>query len=98
MKMAKQTKDDIITHFKSPAGIAVIINLVILFGNIAFAYQLFPLTNTISLLSQRIDVIEKKLDGQNTIIIPKGELDEKFKNIDNQLDDIKRALDSAKLR
>lgn len=96
--MTKKTRTDIITLFKTPAGIAVIINAVILFGNIAFAYQLFPLTNTIALLSQRVDVIEKKLDGQNTIIIPKGELDEKFKNIDNQLEDIKNALNAAKLR
>lgn len=96
--MTHKTKSDILTLFKTPAGIAVIINAVILFGNIAFAYQLFPLTNTISLLSQRVDVIEKKLDGQNTIIIPKGELDEKFKNIDNQLEAIRAAITDSKLR
>lgn len=96
--MTQKTKTDIITLFKTPTGIAVILNAIVLFGNIVFAYQLFPLTNTIALLSQRVDVIEKKLDGQNTIIIPKGELDEKFKNIDNQLEDIKNALNAATLR
>jgi uncharacterized membrane protein YcaP (DUF421 family) len=96
--MATKITNTFLQNFKTPAGVAVIINAVILLGNITFAYQLFPLANTIALLSQRVDIIEKKLDGQNTIIIPKGELDEKFRNIDNQLEDIKKALDSAKLR
>jgi len=96
--MTKQTKDDLISHFKTPAGVALIINVVILGGNMIFASQLFPLTNTINLLSQRVDNLEKTVDGQTTIIIPRGELDQRFTNIDNQLTDIQRTLESAKLR
>lgn len=96
--MTKQTKDDILSHFKSPAGITLGLNLIILIGNFIFASQLLPITNTINLLSQRVDTLEKTVDGQQNIIIPKGELDQRFTNIDNQLNDIKRSLDSAKLR
>lgn len=96
--MTKKTKDDFISHFKSPAGITLGLNMVILVGNLIFASQLLPITNTINLLSQRVDTLEKMVDGQQTIIIPKGELDQRFTNIDNQLNDIKRSLESAKLR
>lgn len=91
--MNRETKPSLMQAFKTPAGIVVVINVVILVGNLVFAYQLFPIASTIALLTQRVDIIEKKLDGQNTIIIPKGELDEKFKNIDNQLVDIKKSID-----
>jgi uncharacterized membrane protein YcaP (DUF421 family) len=92
--MTNKNTPSFVQAFKTPAGVVVVINVVILLGNLLFASKLFPLTSTIALLSQRVDIIEKKLDGQNTIIIPKGELDEKFKNIDNQLNDIKRSIDT----
>lgn len=92
-----KNKDDIISHFKSPAGMALIINVVILGGNMIFASQLFPLTNTINLLAQRLETVEKRLDAYDRVIIPKGELDQRFTNIDNQLITIQHSLESARL-
>lgn len=93
-----KSQDDLIQHLKTPAGLTLALNVIILGGNLIFGSQLFPITNTINLLSQRVDTLEKLVDGQTNIIIPKGELDQRFTNIDDQLNDIKRALDSAKLR
>lgn len=82
--MTKTHKDYLLT-FKTPAGIAVIINVIILMGNMLFASQLLPLTNTLNLLSQRIEVLERRFDNQEAVIIPRAVLDEKFKNIELQL-------------
>lgn len=87
-----------LNSFKSPAGVIAIINIVILLGNMTFASQLFPLVNRLNLFEQRLMAIEDKVNIQDGIIIPRGELDQRFTNIDNQLADIKDALRSASLR
>lgn len=96
--MTKASKTDFLNAFKTPTGIAVGMNIILLIGNFIFASQLLPVTSTIALLAQRVDTLEQKVSGQESIIIPRGELDAKFININTQLGDIKDAINAAKLR
>lgn len=82
----------VIDRFMNPSGLALLLSLVLLIINAYASTQLFPILRNVDQLNTRVENLEKKVDGQGLIIIPKGELDARFDSLTQQLNDIKEVL------
>lgn len=89
--MTKQAKN-YLDRFLNPTGLGMILALGLTLLNLYASTQLFPVIRNIDDLNHRVANLEQKVDGQNSIIIPKNELDQKFENIKLQIDDLKAVV------
>lgn len=90
--MTRHQAQSYIDRFLNPAGLTLLTSIILLAINTYASIQLLPIAGTISLLDQRLKTVEKRIDDQQLIIIPKGELDAKFENILIQLEDLKSII------
>lgn len=89
--MTRQARN-YLDRFLTPSGLGMILALALTAINLYASTQLFPIVRSLDQLSQRVTTLEQKVDSQGLVIIPKGELDAKFENINQQLLDIKQVL------
>lgn len=91
-KMTRSTAKTYIDRFINPSGLALLVAFILSLVNIYASTQLLPLFRSLDTLNTRVEILEKKVDSQGLIIIPKGEIDAKFESINTQLNDIKEAI------